>query len=244
MHKQVGSTAVILALALALQGCTRLRDLFVGNHPATGSVTVSVEAPKIEVKYLDGIYWPQGKACGRAYTFWSFMCRPDFQLEPVSSENAPHMWVYKVTGVSIKTELPLRTWLPFGVKDKLRAHEEAHIKMCEEIYKSAGEIATQCGKEMMGRHIRSTAPDQSTALENARTEATRTFDAAYRQKMEIMADRAGVAFDRITNHGMNEVPEALGMKQAFDECKKSAPDVQSEKSSESPASEQSAAANR
>lgn len=220
MHKQIRLTAVIFSIALTLQGCSRLRDIFSENHPKTGAVTVSVEAPKTEVKYLDGIYWPQGKACGRAYTFWSFMCRPTFQLESVASENTPHLWVYNVTGVSIRTELPLRTWLPFGVKDKLRAHEAAHIKMCEEIYKSAGEIASQCGKEMMGRHIRSSAPDERTALENAKTEATRTFDAAYRQKMETMADRAGVAFDRITNHGMNDVSEEAGMKQAFDECSK------------------------
>jgi len=209
-----------LLLALALPGCSRLRDLSSLSAPKSGEVTVSVEPPKTEIKYLDGIYWPQGKACGRAYTFWSFICRPEFQLEPVPSENAPHVWVYNVKAVSIHTALPLRTWLPFGVKEKLRAHEAAHIKMCEEIYKSADEIALQCGRDLMGRHIRSTAADEKSALEDARTEAMRTLDAAYREKMETMADQAGVAFDRITNHGMNEVPEEVAMKQAFDECRK------------------------
>lgn len=208
---------------LVLPGCSRLRDFSFLSAPKSGEVTVSVEPAKTEVKYLDGIYWPQGKACGRAYTFWSFICRPEFELESLPGENKPHVWVYRVKGVSIHTALPLRTWLPFGVKEKLRDHEAAHIKMCEEIYKSAGDIALQCGREMMGRRISAMAADEKSAQQDARTEATRTLDAAYREKMESMADRAGVAFDRITNHGMNEVPEAVAIKQAFDECRKSPP---------------------
>ncbi len=222
-EQQLRCCAASLIIFSSLAGCSRLRD-FAAVRPQAGAVSVSVEPPKTEIKYLDGIYWPQGKACGRAYTFWSFMCRPEFQLQLVPAECSPHVWVYTVTGVAVHTALPLRTWLPFGVKDKLRAHEAAHIKMCEEIYKSAGEAAEQCGKELMGAHIRAAAADEKTAFEDAKIEAARTLDASYREKMETMADRAGVAFDRITNHGMNEVPEEQGMKQAFEECRK-APQV-------------------
>lgn len=210
----------VFCLFITLSGCARLRDLAMSSEPTTGSVTVSVEPAKTEVKYLDGLYWPQGKACGRAYTYWTFMCRPQFQLTPVPAEHRPHVWVYEISGVSVKLSLPLRTWLPFGVKDKLRAHEEGHIKMCEEIYKHAGEAAQQCAREMMGKHIQSAGPDERTALENAHIEVVRTLNAAYREKMETEADRAGIAFDRITNHGMNDVPEDLAIKQAFEQCKK------------------------
>jgi len=191
--------------------------------PKDHSITILVEPSTTEVKYLDGIYWPQGKACGRAYTYWTFMCRPVFQLKVLPELSKPHFWVFEVTAVSIKVALPLRTWLPFGCKDKLRAHEAGHIKMCEELYKNADTVARQCATEMMGRHIQSAADNEESARESAITEATRTLDSEYREKMSSAADGAGVIYDRITNHGMNDVPEEKAMKEAFDEFYKLQP---------------------
>jgi hypothetical protein len=182
-----------------------------------GSISITVEPPTTEVKYLDGIYWPQGKACGRAYTYWTFMCRPEFHLKPLPELWKPGLYVYEVTAVSMKLALPLRSWLPYGVQDKLRVHEEGHIKMCQEIYKNADKMARQCASEMMGRHIQVQARDSETALQGAYTEATRTLDADYRNKIDSIADGTGVIYDRITNHGMNDVGEATAMKDSFAE---------------------------
>lgn len=145
-------------------------------------------------------------------------------MKPLPELSKPGTWVFEVTGVSMKLALPLRTWLPFGCKDKLRAHEAGHIKMCEEIYKKADSVAHQCGAAMMGRHIEVSGHNSAkSAEEGAFTEATRTLDADYREKMEAEADGAGVIYDRITNHGMNEVPEEKAMKEAFEEFYKAPP---------------------
>jgi len=211
-----------LVFALSLTACSRFRTDQV-PAPKDGSISVTVEPSTTEIKYLDGIYWPQGKACGRAYTYWTFMCRPDFHLKPLPELVKPHVWTYEVTAVSMKLALPLRTWLPFGCKDKLRAHEAGHTKMCEELYKKADTVARQCATEMMGRHIEAAAENESAAKTAAFTDATRTLDADYRNKMEAVADGAGVIYDRITNHGMNDVPEEKAMKEAFDEFYKLPP---------------------
>ncbi len=224
MAANLRSRTAVVVLALLLSACSRLRMNSSQPLAKDGSVSVSVEPATTEVKYLDGIYWPQGKACGRAYTYWTFMCRPDFQLKPLPALSKPGTWVFEVTGVSMKVALPLRTWLPFDCKDKLRAHEAGHIKMCEVIYKKADSVARQCATEMMGRHIEVSGHNTATsAKDGAMIEATRTLDAAYREKMEAEADGAGVIYDRITNHGMNEVPEEKAMKEAFEEYYKAPP---------------------
>ncbi|CAN5310084.1 hypothetical protein BH10CYA1_BH10CYA1_60740 [soil metagenome] len=216
-------TAVVV-LALVMSGCSRLRMDSLRPPAKEGTIYVTVDPATTETKYLDGIYWPQGKACGRAYTYWTFMCRPNFELKPLPELSKNGVWAFEVTAVSMKLALPLRTWLPFGCKDKLRAHEAGHIKMCEEIYKNAETVARQCATEMMGRHIQVSGHNNAkSAEEGAFTEATRTLDANYRVKMDAVADGAGVIYDRITNHGMNEVPEEKAIKEAFEEYNKAPP---------------------
>ncbi len=222
MHANLPFRTVVLALAMLTAACSRLQSM---TEPSLkdGTIAITVEQPTTEVKYLDGIYWPQGKACGRAYTYWTFMCRPEFHFKPLPELGKPGLYVYEVTAVSMKLALPLRTWLPYGVQNKLRLHEEGHIKMCEEIYKKADSLARQCASEMMGRHIQVQSTDAKTALEGAYTEATRTLDADYRNKINSIADGAGVIYDRITNHGMNDVIEAKAIKDSFEEYYKAPP---------------------
>jgi hypothetical protein len=210
------SRTIFLAVALLMSGCSRLRR-DAPQKPKDGTISITVEPATTEVKYLDGIYWPQGKACGRAYTYWTFMCRADFQIKPLPELTKPGLWFFEVTAVSMKLALPLRTWLPFDVKDKLRAHEAGHIAMCQQIYSQAEPVARECAKAMIGRHIEVSAMDAQTALAGAYTEATRTLDANYRDKMAAISDGSGVIYDRITDHGMNEVPEAKAIKESFEE---------------------------
>lgn len=188
----------------------------------TGSIVVEVQQPVAEIKYLDGIYWPQGKACGRAYTYWTFICRPEFQIKELPSTKN-NQRTFEVTAVSMKLALPLRTWLPYGVSDKLKAHEAGHIQMCRDIYKNAEAIAHASAEELMGRHIRA-GGDAKTAREAAYIEASRTLDASYREKIETIANDTGVLFDSITNHGMNDIPESTGMRDSFIKYRAKHPD--------------------
>lgn len=214
-------TAKVLALAAltAVAACSCARPLV---KPQEHAITVSLEPPKTTVRYLDGMYWPQGAACGRAYTYWSFICRPEFNIKEIPQLSKDHEYMFDVSGVSMTLSLPLTIWLPFGVKDKLRLHEDGHRKMCEQTYKNAEKIARECAQELMSRHIRAYGADAKAAQEIAETEARRSLDAQYHQRITDIADGSSEIYDRITNHGMNEVPEDKAIKESFEEYYKAA----------------------
>jgi len=149
-------------------------------------------------------------------TYWVYDCQPQFRLKELKRSQGE--FNLEVTAVDIHLGLTVTTWYPFLVQDRLRKHEEAHYKMSVLLYNDAAQTAARdCAKDLMGQEVTVTGSELQPCKEKAELELTRTLNAAYREKMSDKADQQAQIFDRITNHGLNDVPNEEGIKRAFEE---------------------------
>src|ERR1700738_767249 len=95
---------LLLAVLTAVSLCSCARQLV---KPPEHAIIIHIEPPKTTVRYLDGMYWPQGAACGKAYTYWSFICRPEFNIKEIPQLSKDHEYMFEVSGVSMTLSLPL-----------------------------------------------------------------------------------------------------------------------------------------
>lgn len=200
-------------LALALSSCAPKPQV-----TKVGPVEVDVHPINLAVRYVDHVYFPQGKGCGRAYTFWSYDCKTKFGIKPRPDLSKPDSSVFEITAVKMDISLDVVEQLPFFVSDKLRKHEEGHVEMCRRLYSNAGPIATACAQKMVGMTVSVKPSDlsrPSSLLASADHEAHLSLCKAYRAQTSDIADEVAITFDRLTSHGMNNVPEAQASKESF-----------------------------
>jgi hypothetical protein len=208
-----------LAFALAavtMQACSNPEPVW--NEP----ISVVADPPTNTIRYVDSMYFPQGVVCGSAVTYWVYNCKPDFRLKEVAKEKDGH-FVFAVTAVHVRLGLTVTTLYPFAIQDRLKRHEEAHLKMSYDLYKEAVQTGRDCANNLLGRKIIVEGWDLQTCKEKALLELGRTLDADYRVRMEEKADQQAAIFDRITNHGLNNVGEEEGIKQALTEYRAKPP---------------------
>lgn len=202
----------LVACITAVQSCSRFSD---------GHTSIQVDPPHTAVKYLDDIYFRQKSEFGRAYTVWSFICRPSVKVQEKQELRKLNEYVFEVTDVDMNISLEMSQTLPYGVKNPLRLHEDTHCNMTAEVYKDAPRVAKEIAREMIGKKIVVSASEspqaaKATALLSARTDIT----TAFRERVADKADALAVIFDRVTRHGMNGVTNEEGSKQSFDEYNK------------------------
>jgi hypothetical protein len=207
-----------IAVALNLAACAPVDD----TSAPPDKITISAAKPVNTIRYLDNLYFPAALACGRAYTYWDFDCRPTVYIKELPQLRQPGQYVFQATGAFVKISLKVTQWYPFGIQDKLRKHEEAHYKMCLHLYAKGTIAAREAAQSVVGKKITSSAGNLETAKDAAELELQRSIEADYRHNIAEQADVQGVIFDRITNHGMNDVNEKKGIKQALEEYEQQA----------------------
>jgi hypothetical protein len=205
--RSVLACSTITAFVVLLGGC---------GHE---QIEVEKEPAMISKQTLDNVYYPQGNKCGRAYTYWCFMCTPEFRGNTEVTKSKDGKWLCKFCPTSAKVvlSLPLTVWVPFGVSDKLMLHEYGHCKMCKTVYENADQIARQLAQDILNAKFVGGGDTRDDASFDAVKNAGDEFSQRYTKKTQLVADEVATIYDRITNHGMNDVPEETAIKQGFDE---------------------------
>jgi hypothetical protein len=130
---------------------------------ASANVTVKRDQPDIQRKTFDPAKppaeMPHLNPGEDAVTATSFRIQAGANYEPVTRKKGDDGWttVIAVHGITITLQLHVTIWVPQGVSEKLKAHEEGHRKISEQVYKdrslveakAAGAIAD--GKQFTGQ---------------------------------------------------------------------------------------------
>ncbi len=196
-----------------------------------GPVTVRRVPLDVSVKYLDSRDWPQDKKFGAAYTHWSFIDRTQFDSVLDKEQSKDGLFVFRIEAIKTELTLPITMWLPYGVSAKLHEHEDGHCTICRDVYTNAAHVAVDCAKKMIGKIYRVHAGLLEDAQIKLNRETTGEFSSCYTKHSDDVAQDISVIYDKITNHGMNNVGTADGIKQATEQYmhqRQSAPNQPSE----------------
>jgi len=169
------------------------------------------------VTYLDNRDWPQDKKYGSAYTHWSFIDRTQFDslLDKEHSKNG--LFVFRIETIKTDLTLPITMWLPFGVSSKLHVHEDGHCTICRDVYANASHVAVDCAKKLLGKTYSVRADSLDDAQIKLNRETTAEFSSCYTKRTDAVAQDISVIYDKLTNHGMNDISTADGIKQATEQ---------------------------
>jgi len=203
------TAAALIACGLVAQSCAK---------PSTDTISITADAPHTRVRYLDGIEFEQHSEFGRAYSDWSFFCKPQIQVKELTDLRQGKTFTFEVTGISAKLQLELIQSLPIGVKDPLRKHEETHCAMTADVYKQAPKAAAEIAKKMIGRRIViESNGNANDARADAEFQARKDFKIEYQKTVGAQADELSKIFDRVTKHGMNGVTNEDGVRRSIEE---------------------------
>jgi len=213
---KLGVAAVILTLAYEAYGSF---SHFLPQPGAQvlrqGNVTVRRQPLTVSERYLEGADWQQTLRAGTAYTHWSFICKSDFDLQESAAKSKEGVYYFVIRGVTVNLELPVTIWLPFGIAARLREHEDGHRQICAKIYANADKIAAECATSLIGQEILARGPSPSEAREAAVREARSRLSRAYAKQTEDLSVELSDFYDKITNHGTNDVTASSGVEQAL-----------------------------
>jgi hypothetical protein len=182
-----------------------------------GPITVRRLPLDVAVKYLDSRDWPQDKKFGAAYTHWSFIDRTQFESVLDKQRSKDGLFVFRIAAIKTELTLPITMWLPYGVSAKLHEHEDGHCTICRDLYANASHMAVDCAKKMIGKVYRVRAGSLEDAQVKLNRETTGEFSSCYTKHSDDVAQDISVIYDKITNHGMNNVGTADGIRQATEQ---------------------------
>jgi len=141
--------------------------------------------------------------------------RSDIHFAELPYLHTGSTYVFKIDQMHIALALDITMKLPVGVSDKLRKHEESHVEMTEAVYKDAPEIARKCAQPLLEQKFIEHAIDVESAKAQASRDARMSLSTEYKRLTTDKADTLGRMFDKITNHGKNNVSDAEAKKKAL-----------------------------
>jgi hypothetical protein len=148
----------------------------------------------------------------------SGVCNTTFELETGVSYSAEPLTGDQVRITVVELELTTRVTIDvYTVKDapqKLRDHEEAHRKIGEYYYRNAAAAAAEIGRGLIGESFDGTGPSEDAAQRSAVDKVLTAIEKDYMARTRDRSAAANVRFDRITNHGLEPIDEALAIAQA------------------------------
>ena len=154
-----------------------------------------------------------------AVTASSFRIQAGSDYEPLTRKKGDDGWTSEILihGLTIRLQLKVTIWVPQGVSDKLKAHEEGHRKIAEQIYKERALIeAKTAGAIADGKRFTGQGPNWKAAAGNAVDPVMNDVGKAYLQHTADMADEVNNTYDDLTRHGANDKPEDEAIKEAFE----------------------------
>ena len=180
-----------------------------------GTIVVVSEPVSISEKYLEGMDWNLNRKLGKAFTYWSFIAKTNFDFGGSVKRIKPETFELTITGVRIVLSLPITMWLPYGVAGSLHEHENGHRRICERLYSRAPGFAVECAKPLIGQTLEVSAKNRMEAERVANLQLHVRFATCYAEHTQKAADKINDIFDEVTNHGLNKVPVTEGIETSF-----------------------------
>jgi hypothetical protein len=197
------SVAVLLMLCSPL-----LAEVKITATPAAvKSKTFNPKKPPAEM--------PPLKGDEAAVTQSKFACvaQLDVEISQVGNEKP----IAKIAGVEATLKLDVVEWLPNNASRKIKAHEDGHCKISEMYYAKAEQVARDLAEKYVGRAIDLPgidAEENKPIIQRVANE----FCQEYLGKIEQPSEKAQESYDKITDHGRNNVPEATAIERAIAEA--------------------------
>lgn len=195
--------AALFLLASLLPAAAVVAQVTVKQAPVEAKVrTFDPKRPPAEMPPLSGDE--------AAVTSSKFSCGVRVEVS-ITPGDAP---VMTITGVTVEIGLSVVEWLPTAVSPKIRAHEAAHRQISEHYYSRAGEAAKRIAQKYVGRTFRVASTESADTTPVIR-KAANEFSGEYFGATEVPAQKAQETFDRLTDHGRNDVPEKQAIRRSI-----------------------------
>jgi hypothetical protein len=194
---------------------------------ARANVTIKREPPVVEYKIFDPADPPadmpklnQGES---AVTNTVFGCTANARYGVVERKAAASQKVATVelAGLQLTLRLQIVIYLPTNAQEKLKAHEEGHRRIAEQIYRERAEkVAREVATKADGRKYQGEGSTPTAATKAAVQSAINPVASGYLKLTADMSARVGDIYDDLTAHGTNKTPEDEAIKKAFEQYEK------------------------
>jgi hypothetical protein len=189
---------------------------------ATANITVKREKPTVQRKTFDPAHPPAdmphlepGEA---AVTASMFRCQAKgtYQIVSRKSSDAGTTAVVYVSAIAYTLTLDIIIWTPEGCGEKLKAHEDGHRKLAEEIYNErATQAARTVGAAFDQHRLTGEGADLNAAMSAAINPPMTDLGANYMKLTADISNEINKTYDEITAHGLNPIAEDDAIHQAF-----------------------------
>ncbi len=124
------------------------------------------------------------------------------------------------TEITFTLTCEITIWLPQDFTPKLQAHEEGHRRIAERVYVQSKSLAEKLARDLAATPMKL---DPRRCRESAEAFANTASQDICDQWLKVTGQRAAAvneAFDRLTDHGRNDLEEDQAIQRAFEEVDK------------------------
>ncbi len=167
---------------------------------------------------------PALKSGEAALTKCDYRCRTGCRYHFIKHQRVQDHWhvTIAIEHFDVQTNLTDTIYLPMMAPVLLRAHEEGHREMNERIYQDAYFLARKIGTEVLSRTWEGDGTTPDAAGDAASNVAFNYFNTIYLTATANRAGKLGVIYDRLTDHGRNNLYVANAIRLSFQEEKTAA----------------------
>jgi hypothetical protein len=217
MRKAVLPLAAVLLLRLSGVALAQ-------GDPAAPAVKIDLPEPTVVTKPFDPkrppAEMPTLTPPEAAQTVTAFSCQAEVSVSVDEEQVRDGGARVRVTvkGVEFHGRLDVTIWLPTDATKKIVRHEDAHRRISEMYYAKAEPVVRTAALRIIGRQYRGTGKNSQAAVKDAITKAIGEVNDAFMNATNFASEPVQKAFDRITRHGTNNVPEDEAIQRAIKEA--------------------------
>ena len=193
-------------------------------EPATEpSIVIEAAPPVIKREMYDRFHknphMPTTKPGEAALTQSDYECSASVRYELTQQTRVGDHWhvVAHIASVDLRTSLVDTIFLPQLAPVELRAHEEGHRKMNEQVYADGEAMARKAATAMLQQDWEGDGSDADAAGKAATDQAVRELCNEYLRHTAQRASDLGDIYDKLTNHGRNALIVANAIRLSFAE---------------------------
>lgn len=202
--------------------------------PSIGWATVNVTKDPIKVDYKT--YDPKNRPkempelaegeSGVTYSEFKIRVNPYSELlgqKPSVGGVTATISVYKI---NFAAGLHITIWVPQETTAKLKAHEEGHRRIAEQVFQQRSVLAARAVcKALDGHRFSGEGANVQAAAQAAISVTLRAAGEDYLKQVAQVSSDVNNIYDEITKHGTDPIAEDEAIKQAFDKYYADHPDL-------------------
>lgn len=197
---------VCLVSSLGLSSCT--------PQQAQEAVVIEKHKEQLATKYLEDAPDKSQipiKPTEQAVTVWDFPCGADiaFDITEKDQFDKDCMVTVKVKSVKMILDAPITIWISKTAPEHIVKHENAHVRICQRVYKNADAVARQAAKNVIGKSYQASGPNIEAACKEAILNARREACETYHLNTVEQINRVSEVFDGLESHYKDKSPESL-----------------------------------